>query len=104
VGTSLPELATSLVAARRGHSEIAVGNIIGSNIFNVLLILGASGIAGPFEISLYDARVEIAGLLIMTILGAFFLRGDRKISRVEGTILLILYVLILGAVAVVSRS
>jgi cation:H+ antiporter len=98
IGTSLPELATSIIAARRGHSEIAVGNVVGSNIFNVLLILGASGAVGPLEVSLRDARVDLAVLVVLTLTAAFFLRGDRRISRPEGGVLLLLYVAFLVAV------
>lgn len=104
VGTSLPELATSLIAARRGHSDIAVGNVIGSNIFNVLLILGASGVAGTLDVPIREAWIDLGGLIVITIAGAVFLRGDRKISRLEGTALLVLYVLILLAVAFGPRG
>lgn len=104
VGTSLPELATSLIAARRGHSDIAVGNVIGSNIFNVLLILGASGATGPLDVALRDARVDLIGLVVVTVAGAVFLRGDRKISRVEGATLLVLYTLLLATLAITSRT
>lgn len=104
IGTSIPELATSLVAARRGHSDLAVGNVVGSNIFNVLLILGASGVAGPFELRFDDARLDLAGLLLMTFLGAFFLRRERRVSRVEGAVLLVAYVLFLAAAAIAPRT
>jgi cation:H+ antiporter len=92
VGTSVPELATSLIAARRGHSAIAVGNVVGSNIFNVLLILGAAGAAGPLEVPLRGAWLDIGGLVAMTLLAAVFLRGDRRVSRVEGSVLVALYI------------
>jgi len=104
IGTSLPELATSLVAARRGHSDIAVGNVIGSNVFNVLLILGASGVAGPLDVALRDARLDLGGLVLITFLAAAFLRGDRKISRAEGAALVVLYALIIGAVVLVGTG
>jgi cation:H+ antiporter len=100
VGTSVPELATSLIAARRGHSEIALGNVVGSNIFNVLLILGASGAVKPLEASLGDSRVEVGGLIVMTAAALFVMRGERKIARREGAVLLLLYVVFLVAVAV----
>ncbi len=59
VGTSLPELAASLVAALRGHSDIAVGDVLGSNIFNVLLILGMSGLVSPLDGSLAAMRLDL---------------------------------------------
>lgn len=99
VGTSLPELAASLVAARRGHSEIAIGNVIGSNIFNVLLILGASGLAGPLEVRLRDSAIEMIGLVVMTLVAVFVLRAERFVSRREGGVLVALYVLFLLAAA-----
>lgn len=99
VGTSLPELATSIVAALRGHSDIAVGNVIGSNIYNVLLILGASAAVNPIEGSLLTMRGDLAALVVMTLLGTLFLRGDRLISRLEATVLLLSYATFIGLVA-----
>jgi cation:H+ antiporter len=104
IGTSLPELAISLIAARRGHSDIAVGNVVGSNIFNVLLILGASGLAGPLDVSLSESRLDIAALIVATLAAALFLRGDRKISRPEGAVLVLLYVAFLMALSLTSRA
>lgn len=91
IGTSLPELATSLVAARRGHSDIAVGNVVGSNIFNVLLILGASGVVGPLRITLRESTLELAALVTMTLVATIFLRATRRMTRVEGAVLVGLY-------------
>jgi cation:H+ antiporter len=103
LGTSLPELATCLVAARRGHSDIAVGNVIGSNIFNVVLILGASGVAGPLHVAMSDVRFDVAALIGITLVAAVFLRGERRISRVEGATLLLLYVAFLIALVLMQR-
>lgn len=99
IGTSVPELATSLVAARRGHSDLAVGNVVGSNIFNVLLILGAAGLARPFAISLGESRVEIVGLLLMTGAAVLFL-SRSAVSRTAGAVLVVGYVLFLGVLAI----
>jgi cation:H+ antiporter len=104
VGTSLPELATSLIAARRGHSEIAVGNVIGSNIFNALLILGASGLAGPLEVDLRESVVEVSAVLAMTLVAAFLLRAERHIRRAEGSALVALYVVFLVFAASAGRG
>lgn len=91
VGTSLPELATSLVAARRGHSDLAVGNVVGSNIFNILLILGASGLAGPLRVGLRESRIELGVLGLMTLLAGVFMRTARRMTRAEGGVLVALY-------------
>jgi len=93
VGTSLPELVTSLIAASRGHSDIAVGNVVGSNIFNVLLCLGAAATAAPLRAPLAAAWPDLVALAAMTILAATFIRTERYVSRLEGAIALGLYAL-----------
>jgi cation:H+ antiporter len=98
VGTSLPELVTSLIAARRGHSDIAVGNVVGSNIFNVFLCLGASSLAGPVVATLASLRLELVALVVMTALAALFVRTERTMTRLEGGALLALYVVFSTAV------
>lgn len=100
VGTSLPELATSVIAAIRGHSDIAVGNVVGSNIFNVLLILGASGMAGSVNVSLGDLAVDLVALSIMTAVAALVIVTRRRVSRLEGILLLLGYVGFLFALIV----
>lgn len=91
VGTSLPELVTSVIAARRGHSDIAVGNVVGSNIFNTFLCLGAAGIAGPVGAPLSSVGLDLLALGVMTALAALFIRTARHISRAEGATVLLLY-------------
>lgn len=97
IGTSLPELATSVIAARKNNADIAIGNVVGSNIFNTFLILGASATITPLQAptgSMLDLVVNIvaAGLLFLFI----FTGKGRKISRWEGGIFLILYLVYLG--------
>ena len=92
VGTSLPELVTSIIAARRGHSDLAVGNVVGSNIFNILLCLGAAGLAGSVGAPLQTLAFELGALVVMTALAALFIRSQRLITRVEGAVALALYV------------
>lgn len=92
VGTSLPELAASLVAALRGHGAIAVGNVVGSNIFNLLLILGAAGAVRGVDVDPRAARLDLLALVGFTLFAAVALRGDRRISRLEGALLLAGYV------------
>ena len=91
VGTSLPELVTSVVAARRGHSDLAVGNVVGSNIFNVFLCLGAAGFAGAVGAPLRTVGFDVAALVVMTALGATFIRTERTISRLEGGVAVAFY-------------
>ncbi len=97
VGTSLPELATSLIAAWRGHSDIAVGNVVGSNIFNVLLCLGAGATVTPVRVTLESSRLDLSVLIALTVLGAILMRRERVISRAEGGGFLIAYVAFLAA-------
>jgi cation:H+ antiporter len=92
VGTSLPELATSLIAALRRQSEIAIGNIVGSNIFNVLGILGVTALIAPIPVAdrflRFDLPVMIAASLVLTAL----LLTRPKIGRPVGVVLLLAYV------------
>lgn len=91
VGTSLPELATCVVAAAKHKGQLALGNILGSNVFNILLILGCAGVVNPLDFSgmnLVDMGVMLAGVL-MVLLGAYTWKKDL-LDRVEGTLLLLL--------------
>lgn len=96
IGTSLPELATSLIAAKKGHSDIAVGNVVGSNIFNVLLCLGAAAMAGNVGAPLGTVAVDVGTMLALTVLGCLFLRTERTMARWEGGVLLFVYAAFLG--------
>ncbi len=91
IGTSLPELSTAIAAARRGNSDVCIGNIIGSNLFNILGVAGASAIAAPLP---FDDPLVVVDLWIMlgvtALLVAFMLTGQR-IVRWEGCALLLLY-------------
>ena len=91
IGTSLPELATSLLASSKGHTEIAVGNVVGSNIFNVLLCLPASALAGPVGSPLSTLLPDLLVLAGVTLVGCLFLRSERRITRGEGGVLLLIY-------------
>jgi cation:H+ antiporter len=93
-GTSLPELATSVIAAVRHQPDIAIGNIVGSNIFNIMGILGITSIVAP----IYTTAIGALDLWIMVILAAALLPlvwTGRKLIRWEGAMLLVLYVLYL---------
>ena len=102
VGTSLPELAASLVAALRGYSSLAVGNVVGSNIFNIFLILGVVGFIAPVEGNLFALRLDIGFLIGITLLGILFMRGERRIPRLEGVLLMTGYAVFVVLAAVGS--
>jgi cation:H+ antiporter len=84
VGTSMPELITSVMAALRKHSDVAYGNIIGSNIYNVLFILGTTSIIKPIEMPQQIAQLDIWVMLAATALLVFFARSGFKLQRWEG--------------------
>ncbi|MGB4960413.1 MAG: calcium/sodium antiporter [Saprospiraceae bacterium] len=97
IGTSLPELATSVVAALKKNSDIAVGNIVGSNIFNVFLILGTSSLVSPLErgnITDIDLLVCIGASVALLV--ASYLMGRHKVTKVEGIFFIIAYIVYLG--------
>ncbi|MCT2536033.1 calcium/sodium antiporter [Aquibacillus koreensis] len=91
VGTSLPELMTSVTAAIKKESEIALGNIVGSNIFNILFVLGASSIISPLAV---DSKIvfDIVLMILLTVILLIFSRSKFTIGKVEGAILAIAYI------------
>ncbi len=91
VGTSLPELATSLVAALHKEADIAVGNVIGSNIFNVVAILGTAAVVEPMNIARSVLTRELPAVLVISVLVFPMLRTGWKIERWEGAVLLAFY-------------
>lgn len=89
-GTSLPELATSMVSAKKGNSDIAIGNVIGSNVFNILMIIGITGLVKPMHIAgitTLDLIMMLASMLLMW----FFCRTTYKVKSWEGAVLTIVY-------------
>jgi len=92
LGTSLPELATSTVAAYKGNADIAVGNVVGSNIFNIFFVLGVSGTINPIPFhgrnNIDIGMVIFASLLLFTFM---FTGKKRSIDRWEGILSLVLY-------------
>ena len=92
-GTSLPELATSIVAALKKNPEIAIGNVIGSNLFNIFFVLGCSASITPLRltgITNFDLWVLVGASLLLWLFGIFF--GKRIITRLEGSILILCYI------------
>lgn len=93
IGTSLPELATCVVAAMKGKNQLALGNVIGSNIFNISLIIGASAAISPFEIqsiSTVDMAIVIVAVLLLWMAALTFKK--RMLDRVEGAIFILVYI------------
>ncbi len=97
IGTSLPELATSVVAARKKNTDIAVGNIVGSNIFNIFFILGTTAVLAPVPFQ-PAAQVDIlVNILVSLLLFAFIFTGKgRRVERWEGVIFLVVYLIYAG--------
>lgn len=95
IGTSLPELVTSVVAARKGESDIAIGNVIGSNIFNILFVLGLSSVITPIAITgadIINSMYDIIIVALVTLLIYIPIVRKQKISRVVGAAMVIAYI------------
>lgn len=92
VGTSLPELMTSITAAIKKESEIALGNIVGSNIFNILFVLGSASVISPLAV---DGKIflDIILMIILTITLLIFSRTNFKVGKIEGIVLVVSYIL-----------
>ncbi|SCW70067.1 cation:H+ antiporter [Ruminococcaceae bacterium YRB3002] len=90
LGTSLPELVTSLVAYKKGENSIALGNIIGSNLFNILFVLGIAGAISPLDL-LRENVTDTIICLAVTVLTFVFAVTGKKINRVEGVVMLLVY-------------
>ncbi len=96
IGTSLPELASSLVAARRGEHDLAIGNIIGSNLFNTLVVIGLAGLVSPLPVvaDLINRDLPVMlGLTLALLVFGYGFRGPGRINRVEGGLLLTAFVI-----------
>lgn len=91
IGTSLPELVTSIVASKKGQNGMAVGNVVGSNIFNLLMILGVSGIINPIFVTM-ESVIDIAILMIVSILVFVFCQSKKKLARKEGIVMILIYI------------
>lgn len=89
-GTSLPELATSVVAARKGNSDIAIGNVLGSNVFNILFILGVTGLISPMSIN-GITYIDMSVLVFSVLLLWWFSFTKYTIARWEGVLLILSY-------------
>jgi cation:H+ antiporter len=101
IGTSLPELCTSAVAAKRGEGDISLGNVIGSNIFNMLAILGAVGILSPIAVDPGILSLNLPVLLLYTIILVPIIKTGYTINRKEGVALLLGYAVYLWVVCTI---
>ncbi|MGI9413704.1 MAG: calcium/sodium antiporter [Hyphomicrobiales bacterium] len=109
IGTSLPELTISVIAATRGHSDVALGNVIGSNLSNILVILGITSLFGTIPIGGQIAWFDVWVMLVATVVLIPVMVSDRSISRLEGAVFLTCYVtyivsLFLGIPEAIMRS
>lgn len=95
IGTSLPELAASIAAVRSGHGDLCAGNIVGSNLFNILLIGGGVATFVPIDVASGLLRVEFPAMLVLTGCLLWFFRTGSVVTRREGAVLLVSYFVIL---------
>ena len=95
IGTSLPELFVSVTAARRGNAEMAIGNVLGSNIFNTLVVMGIPTLIGslviPFNMLTFGLPVMFLATLVY-----FFTTQSQEVTKWEGYMLVILYIVFIG--------
>jgi cation:H+ antiporter len=95
IGTSLPELASCVAAARKGEDDIALGNVLGSSLFNTLAVVGLAGVIAPMDIDpglLTRDLPVMAGLTVVLFVMGWGFRGPGRINRYEGSVLLAIYV------------
>jgi cation:H+ antiporter len=92
LGTSLPDIVTTITAAAKGHGDLAIGNIVGSNIFNILFVLGFTSAIKPFTINPNVLVIDGMILLLLSLLFLIFATTYKEIKRHEGAILLLIYV------------
>lgn len=104
MGTSAPEAAVSITAAFKGTADIAVGNVIGSNILNILIILGLTGLITTVAVQKSTIRVEMPFMLLITVILIIMGMNDGKISFVEGVILWILFIIYLVYLFILAKK
>lgn len=97
IGTSMPELVTSVIAVRKGQGDVALGNVVGSNIFNILGILGVTAIVQPMQVPAEIMRLDIWVMLGATLVLLLFARTGWQVSRREGAVFVLAYVIYIGS-------
>ncbi len=103
VGTSLPELTVSTASTIAGNADVAIGNVVGSNIFNVLLILGVCSLFAPVLFTRNNVRIDAPICIVVSLMLAAML-SNGSLSRVEGVVMLVLYVAVLVLSYRISRQ
>lgn len=96
IGTSMPELVTAIIAVRKGEGDVALGNVIGSNIFNILGILGMTALVQPLQVPAEIIRFDIWVMAAAALLLVLFARSGWRVTRREGGLMLTLYLAYLG--------
>ncbi len=104
IGTSMPELFVSVTSALNGHSDMAMGNVIGSNVCNLLLILGMSAVVNSITFKKETRLIEIPTYLLITVLFMFFCNTGLGISRIEGFILLLMFLVFIGYTIIIAKK
>ena len=99
VGSSLPELATTIAASVRGETALAVGNLIGSNIFNILLVLGLTSSVHPLAVDHLVSGIDLSAMMAAAVGLPLLLASRWQLTRMQGVFLILCYVLYLGALA-----
>ena len=95
VGTSLPELVFSMIAAKRGHGEMAIGNVFGSNVFNILMVMGAASSIHPLTVKEY-IHPDLIYTIVLTFILLIMIRRGREIRRRDGLFLILFYGIYIG--------
>jgi len=105
IGTSLPELASSIAASRKGEHDIALGNVLGSNLFNTLVVVGLAALIKPLQVPVEVLSRDITVMAVLTIsllLMGYGFRGPGRINRIEGGVLITVFMLYMGYLVVTS--
>jgi cation:H+ antiporter len=95
IATTLPEIITCVIASRRGHADLAIGTVVGSNLFNLSLVMGITSLVKPVQLP-PDGWMAILAMLFFTMLLWPLARSKRTVGRLEGALLLLLYIAIIG--------
>lgn len=107
IGTSLPELASSIIASRKGEYDIALGNVLGSNLFNTLAVVGLAALIAPMQVSIKVLTRDIAVMTLLTVslfLMGYGFRGAGRINKIEGTVLVTIYIVYMGYLVATAVS
>ena len=96
IGTALPEVAAAIAAARRGQGDMVVGHVIGSSLFNVLVVIGGMAALRPMPLPASFVRLELPAAIVFVLMLYPMLRGDLKVSRGEGAVLFVAFLAWVG--------